>query len=57
MPEIRVIEADALDALRAMPDECIHAAVLDPPYVLSEPPPLEEVLVEWLAGPAGRVDR
>lgn len=50
MPEIRVIEADALDALRAMPDECIHAAVLDPPYGLSEPPPLEEVLVEWLAG-------
>ncbi len=45
MPQIQVIEADALDALRAMPDECVHAAVLDPPYGLSAPPPLADVLV------------
>lgn len=47
---IRVIEADALDALRAMPDESFHAVVTDPPYGLSEPPDLAEVLTEWLAG-------
>jgi len=46
---IRVIEADAIEALRRFPDDYFHASILDPPYGLSEPPDLAEVLAQWLA--------
>jgi hypothetical protein len=36
-----------IEAGRARP---FHATVTDPPYGLSEPPPIEDVLTAWLAG-------
>lgn len=41
---------DCLEVLRGYESESIHAVVTDPPYGLSAPPDISEVLRHWLAG-------
>lgn len=41
---------DCLPWLRSLPDESVDAVVTDPPYGLSKPPDIAEVLRHWLAG-------
>ena len=40
---------DCRDLLRSLPDNSVDAVVTDPPYGLSTPPPIAEVLRAWLA--------
>lgn len=46
----KVIRGDCLEVLKRMPANSIDAVVTDPPYGLSEPPDMKEVLTHWLAG-------
>lgn len=41
---------DCLEHLRTLPDNSVDAVVTDPPYGLSAPPDVAEVLQAWLAG-------
>ena len=40
---------DCLEVLRGFPDACVDSVVADPPYGLSKPPDVAEVLRLWLA--------
>lgn len=44
----RVIEGDSIDVLRGTPDDTYTAVVTDPPYGLSKPPPVLDVLKQWI---------
>jgi DNA modification methylase len=44
----RVIEGDSIDVLRGTPDNTYTAVVTDPPYGLSKPPPVLDVLKQWI---------
>lgn len=44
----RVIEGDSIDVLRGIPDDTYTAVVTDPPYGLSKPPPVLDVLKQWI---------
>ena len=46
------VNADCLDAMRELPDNCIDAVVTDPPYGLSDHKPADVVacLTAWLSG-------
>jgi DNA modification methylase len=46
--QIRLIEGDSLDVLRATPDGAYTYVVTDPPYGLSAPPDPLEVMRQWL---------
>lgn len=52
-----IINADCLDALRAMPDNSVDAIVTDPPYGLSniKPERITEAIVAWASGDRERV--
>lgn len=61
MPTASLTLADALDGLRALPDNSVDAVVTDPPYGLTEisAKKLTDALTHWVAGdrefvPAGR---
>ena len=47
-----VLHADALDALRSMPDNSVDSIVTDPPYGLAEHKPevIAKALAAWLSG-------
>lgn len=45
-----VANADCLEYLRGLPDGSVDSVVTDPPYGLSAPPDMREVLSHWLAG-------
>lgn len=45
-----IINADCVEAMRAMEPESVDAVVTDPPYGLSKDPDIAEVLTKWLAG-------
>lgn len=49
-PLSRLVLGDCLEVMRAMPDASKDSAVIDPPYGLSTPPDMVEVLTHWLAG-------
>ena len=49
LPQIRLLEGDSLDVLRAAPDHTYTFVVTDPPYGLSTPPDPLEVMRQWLA--------
>lgn len=44
----RVIEGDSIEVLRGTPDNTYTAVVTDPPYGLSKPPPVLDVLKQWI---------
>lgn len=50
MPQSSVLVGDALALLTSIPDDTFDAVVTDPPYGLSEPPPIADVLRAWLEG-------
>lgn len=50
MPQSSVLVGDALALLTSIPDNTFDAVVTDPPYGLSEPPPISDVLRAWLEG-------
>lgn len=45
-----IINGDALETLRLLPDASVDAVLCDPPYGLSHEPDALEVLRHWLAG-------
>ena len=47
---VAVHMGDNLPWLRSLPDNSVDSLVDDPPYGLSKPPPIEELLSAWLAG-------
>ena len=47
---ISVHLGDNLPWLRSLPDNSVDSLVDDPPYGLSKPPPIEELLSAWLEG-------
>ncbi|NGP58179.1 site-specific DNA-methyltransferase [Paenibacillus thiaminolyticus] len=48
--ENTIIHDDCLEAMRAMKSDSVDSIVTDPPYGLSKPPDIDEVLTKWLAG-------
>jgi len=50
--QITILHDDCLTALRAMPDESVHAVVTDPPYGLAntDPKHVIDALTRWAAG-------
>ena len=53
-----VVRGDCRDVMAQMPDHCVDAIVVDPPYGLSKEPDLAEVMrtrstAEWLSELAG----
>jgi len=46
----RILLGDCLELLKSFPDNTFTACVTDPPYGLSAPPDMREVLRHWLAG-------
>lgn len=49
-PKATVIQGDCVEVMRGMDAESVHAIVTDPPYGLSKPPDIAEVLGHWLKG-------
>lgn len=49
---MKLINDDCFEALKALPDNCIHAVVTDPPYGLSamKPKEVSECLAAWSTG-------
>lgn len=45
-----LIFGDSLEVLRGFPDNTFTAVVTDPPYGLSSPPDMKEVLKQWMKG-------
>lgn len=43
--------------MREIPDNSMDSSVSDPPYGLSSPPPVEDVLRAWMAGEVFKYDR
>lgn len=43
-------QGDCIEVMRSLPDNSVHALVTDPPYGLSKPPDMYEVLRHWLNG-------
>lgn len=50
VPVFTLYLKDCRELLAKMPDACIDAVVTDPPYGLSAPPDMAEVLEHWLRG-------
>jgi len=50
--DVRLHAGDCLDMLEALPDASVDCMVTDPPYGLSAPPDMAEVLRAWLDGRA-----
>lgn len=48
-PTTFIIQGDCLETLRGFPDASIDSVVSDPPYGLSKPPNMFEVLRHWMA--------
>ena len=46
----RIITGDCLSILRSIHDDTIDAVLTDPPYGLSAPPDVAEVLKAWTSG-------
>lgn len=55
MPKATVIQGDCVEVMRDMADESVDAIVTDPPYGLSKPPDIIEVLRHWLNGDDGKI--
>ena len=50
MTSFNLLQGDALEKLKELPDNSIDSIVTDPPYGLSKQPDMLEVLQHWLAG-------
>lgn len=50
MTSFNLLQGDALERLKELPDNSIDSIVTDPPYGLSKQPDMLEVLQHWLAG-------
>ena len=50
MTTFNLLQGDALEKLKELPDNSIDSIVTDPPYGLSKQPDMLEVLQHWLAG-------
>lgn len=50
MTSFNLLQGDALQKLKELPDNSIDSIVTDPPYGLSKQPDMMEVLQHWLAG-------
>lgn len=50
MSEVDLACCDNLEAMAELEDNSIETCVVDPPYGLSKPPNIKEVLQHWLAG-------
>ena len=46
----RVLHGCCIEVMRQLPANSVDSIVTDPPYGLTKPPPIEEVLACWLAG-------
>ena len=50
MTTFNLLQGDALEKLKELPDNSIDSIVTDPPYGLSKQPDMLEVLQHWLNG-------
>jgi DNA modification methylase len=46
--DLTILEGDCIERMRGLEDGRFHAIVTDPPYGLSDPPDMREVLARWL---------